>query len=461
MPYAFILSLVIIIFSTACNLSTEQAQPTVSVDVSTQIPTAVTIQPTATTAPTSTPIPSNSSPITSSNTSTTNTTSSTSNCSKQTNLGTYTVVAGDTLFGIAQRGNTTVAILTRANCISDAGVISVGQVLYVPNPITAKTPPLNPTIDPNRYTVETIWIVQGGGASGYPVGCGDSALLQQSGVPANLTVEETFNRAWTYMVKQAGPGAGRADRGFWNPLSETTLTIQGLNINGEASTVYFNGQIQLIGTCADAQLQSQIALNVLFLTRTKVATIFINGENMRKVFDESGITTKTSYSLDDFINGTVGNDNNGGRQVIEYYAASDGNYSDRTIPVGCDGWLAPIDTDTFATGDTARDVNMALTALFDPNRFNPSSAYDNLLKDKNLFVRSVTINNGQANIEIGNQLMGIGTCADALMEAQIVRTVFQFADINSAKIIIGDQNLHQLTDGKGDITIDYVYPRPT
>jgi LysM repeat protein len=50
---------------------------------------------------------------------------------------TYSVVAGDTLSRIAQRANTTTATLAAGNCISDPSVISVGQTLRLPNPISA------------------------------------------------------------------------------------------------------------------------------------------------------------------------------------------------------------------------------------------------------------------------------------------------------------------------------------
>lgn len=45
---------------------------------------------------------------------------------------TYTVVAGDTLWGIAQQFGTTVAALAEANNISDPSSIEPGQVLTIP-----------------------------------------------------------------------------------------------------------------------------------------------------------------------------------------------------------------------------------------------------------------------------------------------------------------------------------------
>lgn len=57
---------------------------------------------------------------------------------------TYTVQAGDTLFSIAQRFGLTLAQLQTGNCIVNANLIAVGQVLRVPFP----PPPPPPTITP-------------------------------------------------------------------------------------------------------------------------------------------------------------------------------------------------------------------------------------------------------------------------------------------------------------------------
>lgn len=68
-------------------------------------------------------------------------------CTKQTTWPSYTVQAGDTLGTIAQRTNSTIAELTRANCLTNPSLIHVGNQLYVPNfpatpiPATAVPPP--------------------------------------------------------------------------------------------------------------------------------------------------------------------------------------------------------------------------------------------------------------------------------------------------------------------------------
>lgn len=55
---------------------------------------------------------------------------------------TYTVVAGDTLFSIAQRAGTTVDVLAAGNCLTNANAINAGQVLRVP--VAVVGPPVVP-----------------------------------------------------------------------------------------------------------------------------------------------------------------------------------------------------------------------------------------------------------------------------------------------------------------------------
>jgi LysM repeat protein len=65
----------------------------------------------------------------------------------------HVVSAGDTLFGLAQRYDTTVGELQALNGISDAGFIFVGQTLVVPDPPGGPPPP-PPAGSPPTYTVQ-------------------------------------------------------------------------------------------------------------------------------------------------------------------------------------------------------------------------------------------------------------------------------------------------------------------
>ncbi|MBT2583103.1 LysM peptidoglycan-binding domain-containing protein [Planococcus sp. ISL-109] len=66
-----------------------------------------------------------------------------------TGATTYTVKAGDTLYSIAKKYNVTVAALAAANNITNVNLIRVGQVLVIP--VKAPTPPPVTTV---KYTVK-------------------------------------------------------------------------------------------------------------------------------------------------------------------------------------------------------------------------------------------------------------------------------------------------------------------
>lgn len=126
---------VLLMASLACTLTGKDNQPT-TVPINTpvgQFPTATTtLAPIATPAPSVTPtvfVP----PVT---------------CTPRTDWPIYVVIAGDTVGTIAQRTGTTVNAIAAANCLVDAGRISVGQGLrvpFVPAPLpTATSAPVCP-----------------------------------------------------------------------------------------------------------------------------------------------------------------------------------------------------------------------------------------------------------------------------------------------------------------------------
>jgi LysM repeat protein len=120
----FLISLLLLIVTAACTLTTAAPtppQPTPTVTLRPSATPRITATPPASATPRPTDIPP---------------------CVPRTDwIYTYFVVAGDTLLSIAQRANTSPAVLAQGNCLPNADVISVGQVLRSPNPVQAPLPP--------------------------------------------------------------------------------------------------------------------------------------------------------------------------------------------------------------------------------------------------------------------------------------------------------------------------------
>lgn len=102
---------------------TPEVTPEVTVDVTPEVTEAVALIP-----PALPPVPVVAAPVVSLR----------DNCTLNNTWPTYTVMAGDTLARIASNTDTSVAVLTDANCLANADVILRGQVLRVPNLSTSQ-----------------------------------------------------------------------------------------------------------------------------------------------------------------------------------------------------------------------------------------------------------------------------------------------------------------------------------
>lgn len=59
---------------------------------------------------------------------------------------------------------------------------------------------------------------------------------------------------------------------------------------------------------------------------------------------------------------------------------------------------------------------------------------------------------------IGGKFQNVGTCIDSIIERQIIQTIFQFDDIQSATVMNGDMNFRQFVDMSGDPALkDHIY----
>ncbi len=151
----------------------------------------------------------------------------------------------------------------------------------------------------------------------------------------------------------------------------------------------------------------------------------------------------------------------------QFWLGSFSNYQGRGIVVGCESYLLPVETGLARGGDTLAELSLALSALFDPHQNHPATdvVTEDWIKELGLSVAGIQIDDGLAEIALGGQLRGIGTCGDAILEAQILQTVFQFTDIARAKITDGERNLWEIVDMSELLSVEarreYIYERET
>lgn len=273
----------------ACNLTTSSRL------TDTPTPEPITSVPSAT--PTSDIIPTNTLTATATFTATVPQppTAVLPSCIPRVDWKQYVVLPGDTLFRIAERGNTTVAELTTGNCIDDPSLITAGQILYVPNDVATVTPRPTQTPEPTATLrpderLEAYAILSGDdGTQGPQVGCGDSLILQSLPIARSEYAAENIETLIAYFgTAPEGTNTPSSSADFYNPLHGYNLSVDSITIIPGQVDVALSGEMILSGVCFDAILEAQLVGNILYLANVNNARITLNGTNLISYFDMSG-----------------------------------------------------------------------------------------------------------------------------------------------------------------------------
>mgnify|MGYP001160634931 CR=1 FL=1 len=192
-------------------------------------------------------------------------------CVVNTTLPKYVVKAGDTLYDIAVQSNTTIQNLVTINCLANADQIFSGQTIYVTQLIDAPTA---------RYM---LILPNDNGATGIRVGCNDSAVPINSGLELTGITQSDIQTSLTALFT-----ATQIPATYMTSLP-TGLSVTNVSMNGDLATVTLTGNLISSGTCTDARIQGQIVLTIFSYTGVNRTYITLNGQNMRKLFDTSGL----------------------------------------------------------------------------------------------------------------------------------------------------------------------------
>jgi hypothetical protein len=141
---------------------------------------------------------------------------------------------------------------------------------------------------------------------------------------------------------------------------------------------------------------------------------------------------------------------------VPYWIGSDQAINDASVLIGCQTYVTPIES-TNPLGSPEDNIRNSLTQMFTtPSQEGQRNVWGD---DMVLTVNSVTIENGLATIQLSGDIMMLGTCADAEMEAQLLLAVFNEPSIQSALIMLGDTNMRSFFDMSGQAGADFQYTR--
>ncbi len=267
MVKALVCSMILILMAAACNLRAATPEP---------LPTATAepiVVPTSTpdssaglsTLPTPTDLPR----INEAN-----------NCPIPSGWVAYIVQPGDTLFAIGQSSGASLDELVSGNCLVNPDSIEVGQTLYIPSQ--------NPPSAANS-NLEVYLVALGDASSGIPIGCGDSGIPQETEIRPTNTTQTDLEVSLKALVELDTGIAVTAARGMYNAIEEQGLTLIDVLVDSGNALVRFDGNVQLSGVCANARIEEQILMNVFKFGDIQTATINIGGQNMKQLFDASGL----------------------------------------------------------------------------------------------------------------------------------------------------------------------------
>lgn len=151
-------------------------------------------------------------------------------------------------------------------------------------------------------------------------------------------------------------------------------------------------------------------------------------------------------------------------ETIKFWVGSDFNYQGGGKPVGCGSFLLQVDTGIARSADIEGDLQIALEALFNPARTHPAVETFDWIKQLELGIESLSFREGAAQVQLSGTLLGIGSCGDAILEAQILQTIFQFDVVGYAYVSDGVTNLWEIVDQSGRLRPEqrrhWVYERP-
>ncbi len=212
-------------------------------------------------------------------------------CTPRADWYPYTIQPGDTLYDLGLLTDSSIEELAAGNCLSDPGRIVDGQTLLLPRPLTRGGSGTNASsADATLTTTVPVYAIapDDNGASGVPVGCGDSGVVIMLSGSAGSRVQDNVRGSLEALFALGSASIGQS--GLVNALADSDLTVQNVTFDGSEAGVDLTGRLALVGTCGDARMEAQLVLTVFQYAQVETALIRLNGANLRGFFDQSGLS---------------------------------------------------------------------------------------------------------------------------------------------------------------------------
>ncbi len=230
------------------------------------------------------------------------------NCQTPDGWTPYVVVPGDTLFRLGQRTATDANTLLNANCLIDARLLEVGQVIAVPRTPDGADPNAAPasgnnvvlsTSSNSGTTVSSqadgrtiaapgtvdVFVVLAGGTpptGSIEVGCENHLVpLQQNLIGAEDTVTRARGALEALIALPNGDG-------YTNALVDSSVSVHDVSVQGSTATVALSGEMRPAGACAVPLIVEQLRQTALRINGVESVAITVNGEPIEAVLSALG-----------------------------------------------------------------------------------------------------------------------------------------------------------------------------
>ena len=264
----------------------------------------------------------------------------------------------------------------------------------------------------------TVFLVAEGdqGASGIPVGCGDSLIdIERPVTDTTEPVAAALEALFAIKTRDFG------ESGLTTALYNSNLTVESVDVTDGAATVNISGELSVAGVCDEPRFIEQIRQTVLAAEGIESAEIFINDIPLDEIFGTPAETTTANI-----------------------YLVLAGDEGQNGMEIGCGDSLIPVEVEIFTNQDPIGQALEILLSIDEPTYDNDGQELINALYQSDLVVAGVDVEDGHATVALTGEYAVGGVCDEPRFIEQIRQTVLQFDEVTTAEITVNGTPIDDL-----------------